>query len=309
MSHDHQPARSPNWLHRWPGGPGVGRGRGGAEQRPRPSRPRRRTCSEGGQAIPVIGQPSTLLGLHAPGPAVGVGARQHVAGSVAGHAQRGRGACDGVDDVGDARRGRRRPPGRPRLPLAGLVEVTIEPLPSTATQRIVDGHDTALSCAFSTSPSVQAGAPPWGSVECNSVPLASTTTHSVVAGTGHAGQRVPVGDVGRRPRRGAAGRIGGREHGAARVGGDAQGPSTGRQREQRASPDPLRPTSTRSARRPDRWSRRTFPGRVHRDAQRRRGAGDRTQRVAGVDGRRRPAGSDRSRWPWNAGRSPLASTA
>src|SRR5207245_8943518 len=81
--------------------------------------------------------------------------------------------------------------GALQLLLAGLVEVTIPPLPSTATQRIVDGHDTASNCALSTSPSVQAGAPPVGSVECSSVPLASTTTHSVVLGQATPGSASP----------------------------------------------------------------------------------------------------------------------
>jgi hypothetical protein len=62
------------------------------------------------------------------------------------------------------------------------------PLPSTATQRLVEGQEMALTpelllaTARSTAATLHADAPPVGPVEVMTLPALSTATHNVVEG-------------------------------------------------------------------------------------------------------------------------------
>ena len=68
-------------------------------------------------------------------------------------------------------------------PPVGSVEVITLPAASTATHRVVDGHETlVISIALSTSAAAHARGPPAGSVDQRTCPARSTATHSAVDG-------------------------------------------------------------------------------------------------------------------------------
>ncbi len=72
-------------------------------------------------------------------------------------------------------------PPTPDVP--GSVEVKMSPLASSATHRLVVGHDTAsMPTAPSTSDSFHADTPPEGLVEDRMSPVTVTATHRLVAG-------------------------------------------------------------------------------------------------------------------------------
>src|SRR5437870_6919854 len=65
----------------------------------------------------------------------------------------------------------------------GLPDVTTLPLPSTATQRLLLGHDTPESeLVPSTWVTFQAAAPPVGLLEVTTLPLPSTATQRLLLG-------------------------------------------------------------------------------------------------------------------------------
>src|ERR1700678_860533 len=68
-------------------------------------------------------------------------------------------------------------------PAAGLVDMTTEPLSSTATQSFMLRHDTPfMPLVPSTSSTLHAERPPVGSVEMTALPLLSTATHRFALG-------------------------------------------------------------------------------------------------------------------------------
>ena len=207
----------------------------------------------GGHAIPAIGQPSTSLRLHAPAPPLGLvlastlpEASPATHSDAEGHviAWMTLGAPSGASTL----------TGEPHVPLTGSVEVTMEPLASPATHRVVVGQEITSSGESSTLPSVQAFAPAVGLVECQLGPGAVDGHAQRRHRARHPGQRILAGDVGGVPGRRAAGGVGGGEHVAGGVGGDAQARRRARHRQQGAVGVDARPIATPRRRRRGWWS-------------------------------------------------------